>query len=125
MALDIKLDSSTSVGDDHNLWLTRTTITKKQTKKKTCLEVGTYFKLLLFDSIFMVDYFIVILHIWDPVAALLQLTGRHSLDEVRFVGGFHQGWVKLCGDTGESLCEGLRTEKCRVNEGRKSRCKQT
>lgn len=67
--------------------------------------VSTYSEPLLFDSIGVVDYFIVILHIWDPVAAFLQLTGRNSLNEVHFVGGFHQGWVKLGGDAGESLCE--------------------
>lgn len=67
--------------------------------------VYTYFEPLFFDPTCMVDYFVVILHIRDPVAALLQLTGRHRLDQVHFVGGFHQGRVKLSGDAGESFCK--------------------
>lgn len=65
----------------------------------------TYFEPLLLDSICMLDYFIIILHIWDSVAAFLQLAGRHGLDEVHFVWGFHKGRVELSRDAGESLCE--------------------
>lgn len=63
----------------------------------------TYFEPLFLDSICMVDGFIVILYIRDPIAAFLQLTGRHSLDHFHFVWSFKQCWVKLCGDTGEAL----------------------
>lgn len=72
--------------------------------------VFTYFEPFLLDCIWMVDCFIVILHIWDPVAAFLQLTALHSLDEVHSVRGFHQGRIKLSGDTGESLCKSLINE---------------
>lgn len=68
------------------------------------LLVFTYFQPLLIDSICMVDYFIVVFNKWDPVAAFLQLAGCDSLNQIRFVGGFHQSRVKLGGQAGESLC---------------------
>lgn len=64
----------------------------------------TYFELFLFESICMLDYFIIILHICYPVTAFLELTGHHSRDQIHFIGGFHKGWVKLGRDAGESLC---------------------
>lgn len=102
--LDSKSDSLLlGVNKTHDLW--ELEIKKKQYLLGGKFRVSTYFEPLLFDSIGVVDYFIVILHIRDPVAAFFQLTGCNSLNEVHFVGGFHQGWVKLGGDAGESLCE--------------------
>lgn len=68
------------------------------------LLVCTYFQPLLFDSVRMVDYFIVVFDKRDPVAAFLQLTGCDGLNQVGFVRGFHQNRVKLGGQAGESLC---------------------
>lgn len=66
--------------------------------------VFTHSQLLLFDSVLMVDYFVIIFHMGDPVAGLLQLTVHHSLDLLHPVGGFHQNRVKPGGEAGEALC---------------------
>lgn len=52
-------------------------------------KVSTYFEPLLFDSVGVVDSFIVIFHVRDSVAAFFQLTGHHSLNKVSLVGGLH------------------------------------
>lgn len=68
------------------------------------VDAFTYFEPLFFDSVSSVDAFIVIFLEWDSVAALFQLAGHHSLDQIHLVGRLHKGRVKLGGDAGETVC---------------------
>lgn len=58
-----------------------------------------------FDSVIAVRSLVVILNIWDSVAALHQFTLSYSLNQFHFVWSFNEGGIKLCGNAWKSLWE--------------------